>query len=576
MFSPSVRPADRRVTGFLLGAVLLWVIAAARIISTYGVFSQTFDEPAHIAAGMEWLDKGTFTAEPLHPPLARVAVALGPFLTGARSTGYERFQLYQEGNEILYSGGQYSRTLALARLGILPFFLLATSVVCIWTWMLFGRATALLAVLLFTTLPPVLAHAGLATTDLPLAATLVGALLAFVYWLNRRTLPRSLLLGAAIASALVSKLSALLFLPSCGLALLLCHWLQGRDVTDPRRGGRPRIAALIGPVILAAFLVVWGVYRFSVRCLVTPGQSRYSTLDRYFGTHGKLHDLAYWVAESVPIPAADFSVGVYELFAIRYSPKYSNTSYLLGKVYTSGKWYYFPVVLAVKSPIPFLLFAGVGLAVLGRERSLQRKWSGLAPGLAALVLLVVCLPSKINLGGRYILAVYPLLAITAGFGAAALWNSSRNRAAARAAVVALLLWQLISSARIHPDYLAYFNEFAGGHPDRILVDSDLDWGQDLLRLADTLRMRGIDAVSIAYFGTADLSQHNLPRLLPLEPHQRERGWIAISETAFKMGNTIPLYQPPYDGYSWLEDYQPVAMVGRSIRLYYLPPERGIE
>jgi len=180
------------------------------------------------------------------------------------------------------------------------------------------------------------------------------------------------------------------------------------------------------------------------------------------------------------------------------------------------------------------------------------------------------------LGGRYILAVYPFLAITAGFGAAALWNFSRNRAAARAAVVALLLWQLISSARIHPDYLAYFNEFAGGNPDRILVDSDLDWGQDLLRLADTLRMRGIDTVSIAYFGTADLSRHNLPRLLRLDPYQQARGWIAISETAFKMGSASADYKTPYDGYSWLEAYQPVAMVGRSIRLYYLPPERAPE
>src|SRR4051812_12566181 len=150
----------------LLPWLILAVCALAgvlRIVSTYPVFNQTWDEPAHVAAGMEWLDRGRYTYEPLHPPLARVASALGPRLAGIRSVGLDNVWL--EGNSILYAGHRYDRNLALARLGTLPFFLLATLLVFAWTRRLAGGWAAGWATVLFTTLPPVLAQAGLATTD---------------------------------------------------------------------------------------------------------------------------------------------------------------------------------------------------------------------------------------------------------------------------------------------------------------------------------------------------------------------------------------------------------------------------
>src|ERR1017187_2678371 len=126
------------------GALLLVIgIGAARIVSTYKVFNQTFDEGLHLAYGMEWLDLGQYQLEPLHPPLARIFMAIGPYLDGSRfrySGGVRN-----EGNEILYAT-HYWRTLALARCGILPFFILACLMVWFWTKHLFGRTTALVAV----------------------------------------------------------------------------------------------------------------------------------------------------------------------------------------------------------------------------------------------------------------------------------------------------------------------------------------------------------------------------------------------------------------------------------------------
>src|SRR5437868_6602673 len=119
-----------------LAAVL---VATVRIIATYPVFNHTFDEPAHIATGMEWLDRGSYTWEPQHPPLARIFCALGPYLLGGHTHKLrpERFtdpkdNLDHEGLAILYEGHRYDRTLTTARLGILPFFWIASAVVFVW------------------------------------------------------------------------------------------------------------------------------------------------------------------------------------------------------------------------------------------------------------------------------------------------------------------------------------------------------------------------------------------------------------------------------------------------------------
>jgi hypothetical protein len=204
-----------------LAAVVLTAAAVARIASTYSVFSQSWDEPAHLATGMEWLDQGRYDREPLHPPLARVTIALGPYLDGVRSAGFAN--TWQEGNALLHARDAYQHNLATARLGVLPFFVLAAAAVFLWTRWLFGDAAAVLAVLLFTTIPPVLGHAGLATTDMAATATVAWALYAFARWLHNPTPVRSLGLGLATAAAILSKFSALLFLPGGFLALYLCH-----------------------------------------------------------------------------------------------------------------------------------------------------------------------------------------------------------------------------------------------------------------------------------------------------------------------------------------------------------------
>jgi hypothetical protein len=137
--------------GWVFYVLVILVLATLPIFGTYPVFSHTTDEPAHIAAGIELLDRGTFTYEQQHPPLARLAVAVGPYLLGARSHGAS--YLGDEGLAILYTSGDYLHTLSAARLGVLPFFLALVAITWAWTHREFGAVAGAAAALILVTTP---------------------------------------------------------------------------------------------------------------------------------------------------------------------------------------------------------------------------------------------------------------------------------------------------------------------------------------------------------------------------------------------------------------------------------------
>jgi hypothetical protein len=136
----------------------------------------------------------------------------------------------------------------------------------------------------------------------------------------------------------------------------------------------------------------------------------------------------------------------------------------------------------------------------------------------------------------------------------------RRAAAGTVALAAVLGWQFGTLWFAWPDYLAWFNETVS-HPERVLVDSDLDWGQDLRRLEHEAAALNIQHLSLAYRGTADLTREPLPPFVILPPHQPTTGWVAVSQLARTRNLT---------DYAWLDPYRPVERVGKSIDLYYIP------
>ena len=507
--------------GFLLA--LLIAVASFRIISTYFVFSNTTDEPAHIACGLEWLDRHAWTLEPLHPPLARVLTALGPFLMGERS--HPELGMWSEGFRILGSGRHYDVNLATARLGILPMFWIAATAVYLWARRLTSPRGALFAALIFTTTPPVLAHAGLATTDFALAAFCATTVAAALYFLELPSALRATLLGFSLGLAIASKFSALVFLPAILLALLM--W----------RLGPLRTVAVWSPMIaLVAIVTVWSIYRFSFS----------------------------------KDPVLGFSVPFPELFAglrmLRSKNAFGSPAYLCGRCSLSGFWYYFPAVLSVKTPLGMLALLALGIC-LGVRRDLRAL---LCPLLVVAAILVTAAFSRIDLGVRHVLVVYPALSVAAGIAMERTLHDSARRGAVVLAT-AFLFWHLASGAMAHPDYLAYTNELALPTPENVLVDSDLDWGQDMKRLALRARQLGIREMASATMGESYVLAGNaFPKPLPFDWRHPAPGWNAVSVTPWKLRCFYTKgYQRPAD--LWPDKAKPVEKIGKSTYLFYFPP-----
>ena len=530
--SPPALPPPRR-RWFVL-ALCLIAIAVIRIAATYPEMSITFDEPAHLACGLQYLAQHVYLYEPQHPPLARTMAALGPYLDGSRLLDAPNMIL--EGVAVFYDGGHTGRTLTLARLGILPFFVLACLVVYFWARRYFGNPVAVVATGLFTLLPPVLAHAGLATTDMPLTACLGAAFLALLVWAQQPSFRHSLLLGAATALAVLSKFTALGFFPVAAVFALAVYLVSERPGLERLVALARERAAPLAVAVLVGALVVWAGYLFSFGAV--PG----------------------W---SVPLPAPELFDGIRR--AMRHNAS-EGGGYLFGQLSPTGWWYFFPAALAVKTPLAFLFLLGLGAWLCWTKPRHAAHW---LPWAFSLGILAPAMTSPVNYGVRHVLPVYMGFSIVAAL--AVIWLAQTRKWLGLAAG-ALILWMAVSGAIRHPDYLAYFNELAGGEPEKVLVDSDLDWGQDTILLAR--RLRELGAQQVSYIQMNLDSAHlqvwpGMPPTKPINPIVPAEGWTAVGPTFSKVGqygldHRYPNLQP------WYESLKPVERVGSQL-LYYLPP-----
>ena len=534
--SSSARP--RLIEWVVVSALIL--VGAARIASTWSVFNQTFDEGWHVGVGMEWLDKGQYTYELKHPPVARIAVALGPWLSGLHSTGDRN--LWGEGRAILYQNGTYTKNLSLARAGVLPFFALGVVFLWLLTRRLFGPIAGVAAAGLFSTLPPILGHSGVATTDIPMTGAFAALLYASTVWLERPTVQRGLWLGAAGALTLLTKFSSIPYFGVAAILALLARWRGARlGDTSAEAATRRDVVWSALAAGLTAFVIAWATYRFSINPI-----------------------------RGIPVPLREIVEGIR---MVAQHNAQGQVSYVLGRADFEGMWYFFPVVLLFKTPLPVLLLSAAGLWYAWRLSRERGEWRSHVPLIVVVAVLAVALPSRVNLGVRHVLPIYLGLSAAAGLAVARLWEGSTglSKRAARGVLAGLMATYLVGTAIAHPDYLAYFNVLARGEPGRVLVDSDLDWGQDLARLGDEVRRRQIDTITVVYFGSADLAKH-VPHSAPADLNVRPKGWFAISETNYRRGRAV-LRQRKWtlypDHWAWLRPIEPVALVGKSIRLYQL-------
>ncbi|MGH9807883.1 MAG: hypothetical protein ACRD9W_11585, partial [Terriglobia bacterium] len=265
------------------------------------------------------------------------------------------------------------------------------------------------------------------------------------------------------------------------------------------------------------------------------------------------HLLAH-VSPSFPLPAPDFFAGISVLHKI---DKEGFQTFLNGRLSTTGWWWYFPFAIALKTTIGALALFIIGTVFAIRDRALRgpfAEWS-----LAAIGILLISMPTALDLGVRYILPFYIPFAIAAAAAGLAMWRASFATAAI---AVTLLVFQLATSALAHPDYFPYFNALAGRDPSRYLAGSNVDWGQDILRLRSVVRKKEIQSLGIGLMGPAGYVALGFPPVQGISAWTKTRGWVAVSDHPRQV-------MQAQGGLRWLPP-EPVERVGKSISLYYVP------
>jgi hypothetical protein len=517
-------------------AIVCVAIALVRIVSTYSDTFATFDEPTHLGCGLQYLAEHKYQYEPQHPPLSRAFVALGPFLRGARPLHTAKPE--PEGVNILYASHQPEATLTAARLGTLPFFILAAAMVYLWARRYFGPAAAALSTALFTLVPTVLAHSGLATTDMALTGCLTAAFFALLIWVEAPTMRNSLLLGLATGLAVCCKFTALGFYPAAAVFALLAWYAVKRPpshvISDLVKARAVPFAVAVG----IGAVTIWAVYLFSF---------------------GKPEGWGF------PVPAPELFDGI--AFASYHNSR-GHAAFFLGEIRNTGWWYFFPVMFFYKTPLAWLALLFVGIFT-ARHRSLA-FWMPLA---YAAGVLVPSMTSKVNIGSRHILPMTAGLAIIAGLGLLRLLEDAHVKKWAGAAAAVLALWLIGSGALGHPNYLGYFNELAPTPHEHVVVDSDLDWGQDLFRLARYLKEHNIDGVNYSTFVFTPQQLAvwpGIPHVVNLDPVTPREGWSAVSPTLAVVGQYGLNHRYDDRFRPWYDRVPPQDRVG-ALRLYYIAP-----
>jgi hypothetical protein len=528
---------------------VLTLVFCWRCYRTFDIFSNTTDEPAHIACGLEVWQSGRYTLEPQHPPLARVIVALPAYLAGLRQ---HDFRIWER-DDLAF----YWRTLGLARMGNLVFAPFLLVGVYWWARHLYDSAAGLAAATLVSLCPHLLAHASLATLDFGSAVTTFLAAYGFWRWSLARNLRSCLLAAAAFAAAVATKFSALFFLPPLALVFFLIS-LRQRPVTGS--WSRPAIVRQSLAFLETVALLVWGAYLFDFGPL--PAISIYApprTLGQYYASA-----LEVFVAlHRVPAPA--FWRGLADVLAHNSR---GHLAYLLGRTSQTGWWFYFPVALAVKTTLPLMLLSLTGLLVAVFRRNGASARGAIYPIAAAAVVLAVSMGGGINIGIRHVLVIFPFLAVA---GAVVFFRPAARGRRLGALGLLLVLWQAAESFHAHPDYLAYFNQIARGRELNFLADSNLDWGQDLERLRRDLLSRHVDTVYLAYSGAP--AEPPLRRggvsFFAFDVQPPPAGWVAVSVNRMVgLPDKYPLF--------WLGGQTPVARIGKSILLYHLSEQQRQE
>ena len=537
------------------GAVLLLGAFFAVALSSAAVKSPTVDEGGKLAMGYSFLRTGSLRFQGVrnNPRLAEAWAAL-PLILDPRVPplsevpGWDRPRsFFSFVANFYYRSPDVVRYALVSRIQIILLGVLLGALVFRWASEWFGSRAGLLACFLCTFSPNVIAHSRLVTNDLPTALGALATMYMLQRLLRRPSLPRAALTGLVLGGALLVKYTTMLLVPAIAVLLLAAAWFRNWPWTMwpdlDRRKALMRGLGLACVLFGLAALAVWAGFGFEVRLLKR-------------------------VDFPLPIPAASV---IDDLIRLRQVNRGGWPSFLLGHLQGSRRWYYYLATILFKTPPPSLfLFAVASAGVVIKRRLIRQLPLWLFPGAYFLFNVV----NGFNIGHRHLLPVLPFGFVLAGQVIPLVYDRLRV-AWAKLCGLLLIAWYLGVSLWIYPDYLAYFNLFAGG-PARgyqVLLDSNLDWGQDLVQLRRYMEEKGLDEVWLSAMGLTDPARYGIRyRKLPdweNKEIQPDFHYLNPDPGVYVIGATLlqGVYLPNLSTFDWFLRREPIDQIGYSMLVY---------
>lgn len=601
--------ARRKIIVNVAAVALLGCMAVLMFASAWND-SLTNDEAAHIGAGFSYLRKEDYRMNPEHPPLMKdlggfPLLLMKPHVDwNHKSWTEDPFGQWEFGQRLIFNSGKDPTTITRsAKAPIIVFTVALGCFVFWWTREHFGDAVALLSTFFYAFSPTFLAHGRFVTTDVGAAAgSFIGAI-GFLRFLKNPAGRNILVAGLAMAFAFLTKFSTVLLVP---IALILAvAWGLLEHGTPARRGvlrvrkltagilvaawraPQNRLVALLRYVtrtvgiIVIAYLAIYPVYLHHT--LKYPPQRQRKDAEFtlvFYEVTGTPKEVVLWASEKPGLrPWAEYFLG---LFATLGRSTKGNSPFFLGTFTESGSRLYFPFVYLVKEPLALHVLTIVALVfALSRVRRPLLEWQRQRQWLEAhftefafvVVIVVYCwaaIRSHLNIGVRHLMPVFPFIYILVANEITVLHRRLLGRPAAigvfRFMLGALLAWQAVTVLRVHPSYLPYFNEIAGGPNGgwRYVSDSNIDWGQDLKRLSEFVEQRGITLVHLDYFGAADPAYYLKGKYRELSScSEPVKGWVAVSAMAYQESRR----KPECDYRRWLPLEKLVTKIGYAIFVF---------
>lgn len=529
------------------------------MVTAFGVTSAVVDEPAHLTSGYLALTQHDLRVNREHPPFVKILAALPlvplhpvvpPDPPGAAPRGSEDYE-FDASRRFLYQANDADRLLSYARLSIVGLTLLAALALYLWARAVLGPLPALAALAMMVFEPNILAHGRLVTTDMGATLFTLATIACLERALNRRESPFGawwLSTGLFLGLGLISRFSCVLLIP----VMAVIAALIGKDRPAIRLKG---LCVSLG----IALIVVNGAYG-----LGNGGVTLFPLAADPVSGPLVTEPLASMTASPLmrwtPLPLPRLYLEGLDLARWKNS-HVEGPGYLNGVISADGWWSWFLMALAMKTTLPLLILSAAGFILLvagARARGGVERLVMLMVPFFGLLALTTAL-SRAQIGLRYILPVVPFLCLAAGFAVGEMRRRSRGLALALA--VPLIAWHAWAALSVYPYHLAYFNEAAGG-PSRgfqHLVDSNLDWGQDLVGLKRYMTRQQIPSVHLYYFGTADPAYYGIE-----QAPAGTGGYFAVSAT-----HLAGVYLPDPGYLAPFREMAPTATIGHSILVYHL-------